>query len=377
MKKLFLFFSFIFVVVVFGLLISSCQQVNSENEKAIIQAKMDKVAQAHFEKNATKFYAPNADTWIDIRNGKVELKEKENSIPPTQSYLDNMEFLELKNSHDPIIEISYDGSMASYVGALHVKGRFSGQPVLWIVSWQSVFKKINGDWKIIQTANTDLPQSEMSSVILQQVKTFLGGSEHIDKIETIQTLADCQFEEDKFTTLVFSGKSQTRFEQSDARGTNILASSPTASFQYLPESEKLKNELDTMFKQFIHGHELHWLALHPQSRFHQPVFKGFLKYDEQDAFQVEFTDDLKRPVTFYYAFENYQPLGFKIYTGTMEQGETVSVYFKNWQKQDGVQVFKEAVFKQGEFVFNYDFTKIEMNTLRDEDFIAKEKRIIN
>ncbi len=369
---------FLLLLLTFPILwISSCQKINIENEKAIIQSKMDAVAQAHFDKNANQFFAPNADTWIDIRNGNVELREKEKSIPPTQNYLDNMEFLELKKSHDPIIEISKDGSMASYIGAIQVRGRYTGEPVLWIVSWQSVLKKVNGDWKIIQTANTELPQSEMGSTILQNVKTFLGGLGNIEKVKNIQTQAACQFQEDKFSTLVFSGKSQSRFEQTNARGTTILATTPTTSFQYNPESEKLKNELDTITKQFIYGHELHWLALNPESRFHQPVFKNFSKFDNQDAFQIEFTDDLKRPVTFYYSFENYQPLGFKNYTGTLEQGETVSVYFKNWEEKDGLQIFKEAVFKQGEFIFNYDFTKIEMNTLTEEDFILKEKRIIN
>ena len=106
------------------------------------------------------------------------------------------------------------------------------------------------------------------------------------------------------------------------------------------------------------------------------MFKGYSIYDGKEAFQIEFTDDLKRPVTFYYAFENDQPLGFEIYTGTMEEGKTVQVYFKNWEEQDGVKIFRNAVFEQGEYIFNYEFTKVEFNSLSNDDFVSKARQAL-
>lgn len=77
----------------------ACQKTDVEKEKQVIQSIMDGVAQAHFEQNAQKFYLPNAEQWIDVRKGGVSLREKVLVLSGTQSYLDNMEFLELKNSH--------------------------------------------------------------------------------------------------------------------------------------------------------------------------------------------------------------------------------------------------------------------------------------
>ena len=101
------------------LCLSACKSINYEAEKQEIQHIMNEVSATHFEKNATKFYNPNAENWWDVRGGTVQYRSKEESILRTQTYLNNMEFLELSPSHKPIIELSKDGSMASYIGAVH------------------------------------------------------------------------------------------------------------------------------------------------------------------------------------------------------------------------------------------------------------------
>ena len=174
----------IILLLLFGsLLFTSCQtRADLSQERQKIQSLMDKVHQAHFSKDAKEFYAPYGESWYDVRNGQVEKISKSEVTEGTQAYLDAMDFRELSNNHEPVIEISEDGSMASYLGAVTVKGIYSGQPVFWVVSWQSVLKKTGGNWEVISTANTRASAEVGAAVVLRRAKEgtwqFFGGKFH-------------------------------------------------------------------------------------------------------------------------------------------------------------------------------------------------------
>lgn len=357
------------------LLMLSCKSINVEEEKKQILHLINEVTAAHFEKNGAKFYAPNADKWIDVRGGQVTERIKAQDIQSTQAYLDNMEFIELAPSHEPIIEISEDGSMASYIGAIHLKGRYAGQPVFWVVSWQSVLKKLNGEWQIIQTANTEMPEPRMGEVILEKANKAQEKELKVSDISSIYTIAEGKGPGGNFTTLLMSDSSHTRFEQKAENYHTILGFEGNNSWHYDPGADKLTKELDTLTKLFMNGHELHWLSLHPKTRFHNPIFKQFIEFEGKMAFEIEFSDDLNRPVLFYYDFESYLPLGFIIYTGTLEAKETVSVSFDNWENKGGILTFTTAEFIQGSSIFEYDFKFLEWNKLSDSDFIQHMKKL--
>jgi hypothetical protein len=78
---------------------------------------------------------------------------------------------------------------------------------------------------------------------------------------------------------------------------------------------------------------------------------------------------MDRPVNFYYSFESYIPLGFDLLTNDL--GDPVTVNFEKWEKINGISVFKKAIFRQGNQVFNYDFRDINFNHADRKDLESK------
>ena len=351
----------------------SCQlKVDIEGEKEQIQAVIDRIDQAHFTKNATEFLGPNADQFYDIRSGSFQKSNKKDLTAGIQSYLDNMEFLELEKSQAPIIEISDDASMASYIGAVVVRGRLNDKPVFWVVSWQSVLRKVENQWKIISTANTEAPKESQAPVILQKVKEVMGA---VPEDGSIYAKADCKGPRESFKTLLFSKQKEGRMEQQTEDGHFIIKHGPTASWSLNLMKDRFNDSLDDMTLSFVKGHEFHWLSLRPEDRLGQPVLNGFAEFNEETSFKVEFKDAMNRSVFFYYSFENYLPLGFEYPAG--DEGEIVTTYFSDWKELNETKVFQKAIINEGEIKWQYDFTDIRINHLTEQDFQSKDKFIID
>jgi hypothetical protein len=353
----------------FSTFIISCQSsIDFEEEKKKIQSQIDLVEQAHFSKDALQFYKPNAENWYDIRKGVILKVNKNDQITGTQSYLDNMEFQQLIKLDEPIIEISDDASMASYMGSVTVKGILYKEPVFWVVAWQNVLKKINGEWKIISAVNTEANKQTSANVVLDQVRKSLGLSTEIENL-SIYANAECIGPEKSFQTLILSRERDGRMEQIYNDRHVIMKHGKDSSWIYNVKSKSRIETMDESTKMFVQGHELHWLSFWPEHRYVNPLLKEITKFKDQTAFKIQFNNTQNRIVNFYYAFNTYQPLGFEIIIN--DEGEIVTVHFENWEKINDVSVFKKAIFEQGDQIFEYNFVDIKLNNLDTHDFESK------
>ena len=350
------------------LFISSCQQsIDLNVEKEQIQAQIDKVSEAHYKRDAHLFYQPNAEQWYDVRSGQITLKHKKDAIPGTQNYLDHMEFKDMIMRDEPIIEISEDATLASFSNSAVIRGILNKKPIFWVVAWQSTLKKIDGEWKIISTTNTEATNTINAQVILQNAKDFTNAS---DSIHNLYAMAECKAPDGRdFKTLVLSEPTASKMEQQSGKNHFIIKQGEQSSWSYDVNTLALTDSLSASTKAFVQGHELHWLSMHPESRFSQPTYAGISTFKDQDAFKITFRDLTNAPVNFYYAFENYQPLGFEIFPG--QDQDKVVINFDNWDTINKIKVFKKATFTQGQEVFEYAFTDIQFNDLKATDFENK------
>jgi len=351
------------------LFIFSCKKsIDIDTEKRKIQSQIDLVTEAHFTKDANKFYKPNAENWYDVRRGNVTLVKKQDMITATQSYLDNMEFQEMVKRDDPIIEISDDGTLASYIGSVTVKGILKEEPVFWVVSWQSVLKNINDEWKIISSANTEADNQTSSIVLLNQIRKNLGHKNEND-IPSIYALAECKGPDRSFKTLILSRETDGRMEQIYDENHFVMKHGKDSSWTYNINTKSLNENMDESTKMFIQGHELHWLSFWPEHRYANAQLKDITKFKNQLAFNIEFINAMNKSVNFYYSFDSYVPLGFQI--NINDEGDIVTVSFENWKKINDINVFTKATFEQGKEVFEYNFVDIKINQLDTEEFESK------
>ena len=343
--------------------LAACRQSpDIGKEKENIQAQIDRITQAHYEQNAALFYAPYDKSWFDAREGRVQREFRDSVLLATQEYLDHMEFLDMQQTHEPIIEISDDGTMASYMGAVVLRGKLSSEPVFWVVSWQSVLKKRNGEWKIISNANTQATEAGTANMILELANKTTG---QLKPESSVYALASCSGPGGDFRTLIISQDSAARMEQQGTDYHIILKNGRETSWSLEVESGKLNEEMEMATKMFVTGHELHWLSFKPEKRFDAPVFKGFEMYNNRQAFKIEFTDALNRKVYYYYSFEDYLPLGFSIATDTADA--RVNVYFEDWRDSNGLKVFYGATFEDGDNIFKYIYEEIKISEANTYD----------
>ncbi|WP_299272966.1 hypothetical protein [uncultured Psychroserpens sp.] len=361
-----------FLIVLLVAFLSSCQQpVDLDFEKEQIKAQLDKVTQAHYKGDANLFYQPNAEQWYDVRSGQIKIRHKEDAIPGTQNYLDHMEFKDMIMRDEPIIEISDDATLATYTNSGVIRGFLNKEPIFWVVAWQSTLKKINNEWNIISTTNTEATKTISANVIIDNSKDY---TKVTDSLQSLYAMANCIAPDLRpFKTLILSSHKKSKMEQQSGNSHYILKQGESNSWSYNVNTKTLTDSLSASTKTFVQGHELHWLSLFPGDRFSNPSFDGITKFKDQDAFKITFTNLTNSPVNFYYAFENYQPLGFEIFPG--EGQDKAVILFEDWDTLDGINMFKKATFTQGDEIFEYVFTDIKINTLTDSDFERKAQMV--
>ncbi len=357
------------ITVFFGLTLIGCQQ-NPDIEKQEIKAIMSSMREAHFKQDADQFLEPLKDSFLEVRNGRYVTLKKSVSREGLQSYFQDMEFLELEDIQAPIIEISGDASMASYTASIIVKGYYQGRPQFSKLAWQSILKRIDGQWKIVSNVNTSLKDSLLGLVVLKRVKHTIG---ILADTLHIRAKANCTGPTDPFETLVLSSSTSGRMEQLSSDGHLILQHSDKGSWMNDLQKDKLTEVLDEGLIAFIKGHEFHWLSFRPQDRLKDPRFKGYIDFDGRTAFQINFKDPLARTVIFYYDFESYRPLGFDY--PSHREDEMIRSHFSDWSEVDGRLMFRKVIIDEGDNKWEYDFTEIKINGAINSDLESKNALI--
>ena len=117
---------------------------------------------------------------------------------------------------------------------------------------------------------------------------------------------------------------------------------------------------------FLRGHELHMLALLPESRLANARLVGASWFGSSDALAVALDLPTEDSLVMYFGALDTLPVGLRV-TGT---DPDVIVEWSDWIEQDGVRLFREAVLRQGEEVFTYTFDEVRLGTFPDSVFEA-------
>ncbi len=346
--------------VCFALFTSCVERTNIALEKEKILSIMASMREAHFQSNAAQFLEPMQDSFVEIRQGSYKRLYKSESLQGIQSYFGAMEFLELEDMQDPILEISDDASMATYTGSIIVKGYLNEQPLFNKLSWQSILRKFDGEWKIISNVNTSLRDSLLGPIVLNRVQQSLG---LIPDSLHIAAFANCSGPTDPFQTLVRSSQYHGRMEQLSSDGHIAIQHGKSGSWMMDYNQEKLEEPLDEQLIALVKGHEFHWLSLRPEDRFQNPLLSSIAPFEGQLAFEVSFDDPLGRDVVFYYDFESYLPLGFRY--PSHREGEMILSQFSDWTEIDGIPVFQKVTIEENDNRWEYDFTEIRLETVTE------------
>jgi len=143
-------------LVIFSIVIVSC---NSQKDKTVVLkelAGIDSIQRkAHYEKDAVLLGSIMRDSFYVASNGKISLSTKEKMVKSFSDYFKELTYSYWENVDPPIVEFDGDIAVVTY----HKKTISTMQDSAAIdtatFAWASVFKNIDGAWKITGIITTD------------------------------------------------------------------------------------------------------------------------------------------------------------------------------------------------------------------------------
>ena len=117
---------------------------------------------AHLEARPDLMVASFADTLLEISDGLVSLRSREQNRVRFQRYFDRVKFQQWDDIAPPRIRISPDGRMAYVIVQKSVRlspagGTGSTQPEHTVFAWVEIYEKRAGKWTLVAVASTDRP----------------------------------------------------------------------------------------------------------------------------------------------------------------------------------------------------------------------------
>ncbi len=143
-------------LVIFSIVIVSC---NSQKDKTVVLkelAGIDSIQRkAHYEKDAVLLGSIMRDSFYVASNGKILRSTKEKMVKSFSDYFKELTYSYWENVDPPIVEFDGDIAVVTY----HKKTISTMQDSAAIdtatFAWASVFKNIDGAWKITGIITTD------------------------------------------------------------------------------------------------------------------------------------------------------------------------------------------------------------------------------
>ena len=208
---------------------------------------------------------------------------------------------------------------------------------------------------------------DKTEMILNKVQMTVTVEASNSDISNIYTRAECNGPAGPFQTQVWSAKEGfTRFEQHSSRDTTVAGVGTTRSWKM---DENGFSEIDTENVAFLQGHELHMIAYDPLSRFSEPAYLGHTTFDGKEAINIQFRDRLKNPVSIYYHPSEYYPFGMDIQNPFNNKSDRIRILFQDWKHlNNGLFFFTGASFHQGENIWTYRYTTIEIDMFDNSVF---------
>jgi hypothetical protein len=197
--------------------------------------------------------------------------------------------------------------------------------------------------------------------VLEKAQRAMGARDALERISVIESFAECDGPRGPFQTRVISARDgRMRFEHASSTGRFLAGIREEGAWSYDPETGEVV-DADISIRTFLEGHELHMLALAPETRLRRPELLGEREFSGVPVYAVRFLDDADAEVEMYYSIENALPAGMKNVNHSGQGARDVLVRFDDWREHDGLLLFRKAVFSQGEEDYVYDYVELDLN----------------
>ena len=143
------------LVVLVGFLFACGSDASSD--RAAILRLYQSTGRAHLAHDSAGFVAADADTVLNITNGRLQLRTRAEALAGVGAYLHGRTITEVTDLDPPRIEVARDGRTATLIGHVRVSGALNGAPFTFTAAWLDLLRKDPDGWHIVVHANTEGP----------------------------------------------------------------------------------------------------------------------------------------------------------------------------------------------------------------------------
>lgn len=139
--------------------LSCSRAADREADRAALLRLHEVQRTAHLESDAGLLVSSFSDSFLSLRDGRVERPTRAESLRRFGSYLESVEILEWEDIDPPVIRISGDGTMAHVVVRKRVRlvPAGGGEEEHTVHAWLETWEKREGEWELTAVASTERP----------------------------------------------------------------------------------------------------------------------------------------------------------------------------------------------------------------------------
>lgn len=128
---------------------------------------------------------------------------------------------------------------------------------------------------------------------------------------------------------------------------------------------------DSVTRTVIRGHELHLLALAPETRLGQAEAGPIQAWNGDSAWPLAFRDELGAPVVLYLRTVDTLPVGLELVNHTGRGPREVRIALDGWVDHGGILLFEAARFIHGSDTFAYAYHTLTTNSVTAADLESR------
>lgn len=324
--------------------------------------------QAHLQTDAGALAAHLADTVISIDAGRIYEASREEMRDSFESYFSGARYERWEDLEPPRIRLSDDGSLASVARRVSVVRTTNGEARpgdTFVSSYLASYEMYDGQWRMTSVASsfeTPEPPSRVDEIRARALEA-MGGPDAVAGVQALRAHALAEGPGGSFAVDVLSHRNGG--VRATWTGGLSMGIEPGGGAGWMTGPDGVE-PLDPSMGGFVRGHELHMLAIAPETRLELLAFTGRVSFHGRLAFRLTGVDSRDSPVDLFYGPEDGLPLGLRLVDEARPERGAVTTTFLEWDTVDGVRLFRGARFEQDDEVFRYRYDVLEILPDADE-----------
>ena len=338
---------------------------------------------AHVLADPDLFNRDFSPDFTDVNRGKISRSTPAERRRRFGEYFRSVRFLEWDDVRPPVITLSSAGDWAEVIVEKRVRyipaDRSSAAPESAVrYAWTERWTRADTTWQLSTVVSTERPAPDSFPApvagrraafdVLRRARQVLGGDSVVQRVPAVRFVANCEGPRGMFRTTVASARDgRVLFDQefpSRPRSRSGIA----LGRRWQATGGTVVDSLDAVTESITRAHEVHLLALSPESRYAAPVARRDTLLDGRPVNVVEFRDALGAPITFFYDVESGRPAGFRPVNPAGDDARTIVFRWADWRKAGEVLLPHSITITQGGDVYRYRVTEATTNWLPDATF---------